>query len=437
MPRRTATAAASARALTPSLAKRLATWVCTVRVPMKSASAISRSECPSTSKRKHVEFPLSQPEMRLRGARVVAAPRRMRRWRGRRRARRRTGAPPLVPGGGECWLGKRGARLSGDTLGVRRVGDPADAAGLTFGLHRAQQADRPLRLPERQGDAGQTRHRTDEDALGADLRRHGDALGEEAGGQNLVALHPRGVGAFAEGQRNAQWELDTAVEREGLIEQRHGGRHVAGHESGVAELGERQGLPGCHPRRPQQRHRLLIGHRCSRRVARERPGQADGVMGATEGVRVAKLTGERQPFLGIGDGGRRVAEEAGRRGSNVECRHADGSGSVGGGAESRLQPAADLGVVGPDGPVPVDRRQQPEHVDGLACRLEPGKGGTQVVQFGVQTGQPGSLGSARLKIEPGRLRQCQAPGWRGAPGSRLPRRSPPTAQARTRAPSPA
>jgi hypothetical protein len=34
MPRRTATAAASARALTPSLAKRLATWVCTVRVPM-------------------------------------------------------------------------------------------------------------------------------------------------------------------------------------------------------------------------------------------------------------------------------------------------------------------------------------------------------------------------------------------------------------------
>src|SRR3954447_5178450 len=37
-PRRTATAAASDRALTPSLAKRLATWVCTVRDPMKSAS---------------------------------------------------------------------------------------------------------------------------------------------------------------------------------------------------------------------------------------------------------------------------------------------------------------------------------------------------------------------------------------------------------------
>ena len=85
-----------------------------------------------------------------------------------------------------------------------------------------KQSRRPLRLPKRQGNAGQTSHRTQEEALGADLRRDRDALGEEAGGQNLVALHPRGVGAFAEGHRNAHRGLDTAVEREGLIEQRHG-----------------------------------------------------------------------------------------------------------------------------------------------------------------------------------------------------------------------
>lgn len=50
-PRRTATAAASARALTPSLAKRLARWVCTVREPMKSAEAISRSVRPLATRR--------------------------------------------------------------------------------------------------------------------------------------------------------------------------------------------------------------------------------------------------------------------------------------------------------------------------------------------------------------------------------------------------
>ena len=60
-PRRTATAAASARALTPSLAKRLATWVCTVRVPMKSASPISRSDRPSTSRRSTSSSRVSPP----------------------------------------------------------------------------------------------------------------------------------------------------------------------------------------------------------------------------------------------------------------------------------------------------------------------------------------------------------------------------------------
>ena len=89
-------------------------------------------------------------------------------------------------------------------------------------LHRAQQARRPLRLPKRQGDAGQTSDRTQEDALGADLLRHRDALGEEARGQNLVALHPRGVGALAEG--SARCPFGYAMRRwsgEGLIEQRH------------------------------------------------------------------------------------------------------------------------------------------------------------------------------------------------------------------------
>src|SRR5215218_6039091 len=79
------------------------------------------------------------------------------------------------------------------------MGVPAEATGGPYRLHRAQQASRPLWLPECQGDAGQTGDCTQEHALGADLLPHADALGEEARGQNRFALQPRGVGALPEG----------------------------------------------------------------------------------------------------------------------------------------------------------------------------------------------------------------------------------------------
>src|SRR5215207_5943514 len=51
MPSRTAMAAASVRLVAPSLFRMLATWVCTVRLLTNSASPISLSVRPSTSRR--------------------------------------------------------------------------------------------------------------------------------------------------------------------------------------------------------------------------------------------------------------------------------------------------------------------------------------------------------------------------------------------------
>jgi hypothetical protein len=58
------------------------------------------------------------------------------------------------------------------------MGDPPDAARLARRLHRAQEADGPLRLPACQGNACQTGDGTHDDARNADLLRCLDAIGK-------------------------------------------------------------------------------------------------------------------------------------------------------------------------------------------------------------------------------------------------------------------